>query len=791
MFKTNLKISLRNLMKNKLYSFINISGLTVGMASAILIFLWIQNEMSHDRFHTKIDRIYLMNNRDKSSNGGLVVWNFTSKPMGPAIKKDYPEVEDVVRVNNSGANFLISNGDKHFSIHGDIVDSGFLNMFSFPLQEGDASTALNDVNNIVLTEQLAKKLFGNEDAMGKTVKIDSTNYATVTGVLKDLPNNTSFEFEYLLPWAYATKTGMDDYNWSNNSILTFVLLKQGASAEAFNKKVSNIIISHLQGEKTTGHVFAQPYKGAWLYSKVENGNYVGGRIEQVRMFILIAIFILLIACINFTNLSTARSEKRAKEVGIRKVAGAQKGSLVMQFISESLLLAFVAGVLAVLIVQLSLPAFNEVVGKKLFINYTRPAYWVYAIFFILLTGIIAGLYPAFYLSSFTPVKVLKGTFKPANALVTPRKILVVLQFSFAIALIICTIIVKDQLNYAQNRNAGYSRDNMAFVIMFGDAKRNYELIKQDLINSGAATGVTETSSPLTETWSSSNGFQWQGGDAETNKKMNFKLFSADNDFSSTMKLSLLQGRNIDVEQYKTDSFAILLNETAVKQMGFKKPLGQTVTGFGVNFHVIGVVKDFIIESPYSPVSPMLILGPALGYNVINFKINPTPSFAENLAKAEKVFKQYNPQYPFNCRFYDKEYAMKFADEQRAGTLAALFAGLTIFISCLGLFGLATYMAQNRTKEIGIRKVLGASVTNIAGLLSKEFLELVALSFIIGSPVAWMIMHKWLTNYDYRISIQWWVFASAGLLSFAIAIVTVSFQAIKAAIANPVKSLRTE
>ena len=789
MFRTNLKISFRNLMKNKLYSFINISGLTVGIASAMLIFLWIQNEVSHDRFHTKIDRIYLMNNRDKTSDG-IAVWNFTSKPMGPAIKKDYPEVEDVVRINNSGANFLISNGDKHFSLHGNFVDTGFLNMFSFPLLEGNAGNALSSVNNIVLTEQLAKKLFGNEDAMGKTVKVDSVNYLTVTGVLKDLPSNTSFQFEYLLPWAYATKVGIDDDYWGNNSILTFVLLKQGASLDAFNKKVSNITIEHSKENEATSHVFAQPYKDAWLYSNVENGNYVGGRIEQVRMFTTIAVFILLIACINFTNLSTARSEKRAKEVGIRKVVGAQKTSLVMQFICESIMLALAAGILAVLIVQLCLPAFSGIVGQQLFVNYANPAYWFYTISFILVTGIIAGLYPAFYLSSFRPIKVLKGTFKPVNALVTPRKILVVLQFSFAIALIICTIIVENQINYAQNRDAGYSRDNMAFVIMFGEARKNYNLIKRDLVNSGAAKAVTETSSPLTETWSSTDGFQWQGG-SETDKKMNFKLFSADNDFSSTMNLSLLQGRNIDAEHYKTDSFAILLNETAVKQMGLKDPVGQTVTGFGINFKVIGVVKDFIIESPYEPVTPMIIVGPAFGYNVINFKINPQPSFATNLAKAEKVFKQYNPQYPFNCRFYDKEYAIKFADEQRAGTLAALFAGLTIFISCLGLFGLATYMAENRIKEIGIRKVLGASVTNIAGLLSKEFLKLVAISFVIASPIAWIIMNKWLLNYTYRIRIEWWVFLLAGSLSIIIAVATVSFQAIKAALSNPVKSLRTE
>jgi ABC-type antimicrobial peptide transport system permease subunit len=789
MFRTNLKLALRNLAKNKLYSLINISGLTVGMASAILIFLWIQNEISHDRFHAKIERIYLMNNRDKSSSG-ISVWNFTPKPMALAIKKDYPEVEDAVRVNIGGANFLISNDDKHFSIHGVFVDTGFLSMFSFPLLKGNLHTALNSINNIVLTQQLAKKLFGNEDAMGKTVKVDSMNYLTVTGVLKDLPNNTSFDFEYLLPWTYATKVGMNDDNWGNNSILTFVLLKPGASLDAFNKKVSNITIDHSKEGETSTHVFAQPYADAWLYSKAENGNYVGGRIEQVKLFSIIAVFILLIACINFTNLSTARSEKRAKEVGIRKVVGAQRHSLVTQFLCESILLAFTGGILAIIIVEFSLPAFSGVVGKKLSIDFSNTVYWFYVLLFVLFTGIAAGIYPAFYLSSFRPIKVLKGTFQPVNALITPRKILVVLQFTFAIALIICTIIVKDQINHAQGRDAGYSRNNLAFLIMFGDAPKNYELIKQDLLNSSAATAVTATSAPMTELWANSDGFSWPGseiGDA----KLTFNLYSADNDFSKTMNLSLLQGRNIDVHHYKTDSSAVILNETAVRIMRLKDPIGTIIVGSGFNLHVVGVVKDFILESPYEPIRPMFITGPVFPYFVINFKLNPNPSIAASLQKAEKVFKQYNPQYPFNYRFYDREYAIKFLDEQREATLAGLFTAFTIFISCLGLFGLATYMAENRIKEIGIRKVLGASVTSITTMLSGDFLKLVAVSFIIASPIAWIIMNKWLLNYDYRISIQWWVFLYAGLLSFLIALATVSFQAIKAAIANPMKSLRTE
>ena len=789
MFRTNFKISLRNLMKNKLYSFINISGLAVGMASAILIFLWIQNEVSHDRFFAKSDRIYQMNNRDMY-NGQLYAWNFTSKPLAPAIKKDYPEVEDAVRVNNGGANFLLSNADKHFSLHGIFADAGFLNMFSFPLLEGNAGNALSGVGNIVLTEQLAKKLFGNEDAMGKTIRIDSLDFLAVTGVLKDLPSNTSFEFEYILPWSYAAKVGQDDNYWGNNSVQTFVALKPGASLDAFNKKVSNIIIEHMKEGETTTHMFAQPYKDAWLYSKVENGSYVGGRIEQVRLFIIIAVFILLIACINFTNLSTARSEKRAKEVGIRKVAGAQKYSLILQFITESVLLSVTAGIIAITLAQFSLPLFSEVVGKKIMIDYSNPAYWLCAVAFILFTGVAAGMYPAFYLSSFQPVKVLKGTFQSANNLVTPRKVLVVLQFSFAIALIICTIIVKNQITYAQNRDAGYARNNLAFVIMFGDAHKNSELIKRDLIGSGAATGVALTSAPITEHWSDSNGFTWTGSEQQ-DKNMNFIMYSADAGFSKTMGLTLISGRNIDVAQYPTDSTAMLLNETSVKMMGLKQPLGQLISNNGYAFHVIGVVKDFISESPYYPIKPVFITGPSYQYNVINFRLNPVSSLSANLAKAEAVFKQYNPQYPFNVRFYDSEYQQKFGDEQRTGTLAGLFAGLTIFISCLGLFGLATYMAENRTREIGIRKVLGASVASITGMLSKDFLKLVAISFLIASPLAWMVMSRWLMNYEYRVSIQWYVFLFAGLLSFLIAVVTISFQSIKAALVNPVKSLRMQ
>ena len=791
MFRINFRLSMRSLRKNKLYSFINVSGLAVGLASAILICLWIQHEISHDRFHPNIDRLYLLNNRDQN-NGGAFVNNFTCVPLGPTLRKEYPEVERVVRVNNSGANFLISNGDKHFSIHGNFVDTGFFSMFNFPLVEGNPATALNSVKNIILTQQLAKKLFGDQDAMGKTVRVDSVDYQTVTGVLKDLPTNTSFQFDYLLPWSYRTKLDPYENSWGNTSLLTFVTLKPGISLAEFNKKVANVVIAHVKTGELTNTIFAQPYKDAWLYSNVENGQYVGGRVELVKMFSLIAVFILMIACINFTNLSTARSEKRAREVGIRKVSGALRSGLIMQFIGESILLALLAGILAVGIVQLCLPYFDTVVGVKLTIDYGNPWYWLWALLFIGLTGVLAGIYPAFYLSSFQPVKVLKGAFKPVKTLLTPRKVLVVLQFTFAIALIICTIIVEGQIRFAENRDAGYRRDNLAFLIMFGKAQKNYELIKKELLASGAATAVAETSAPMTESWSSSTGFTWNESNAD-DSKTGFNTFSADKDFSAVMHLQLLQGRNIDYDSYKTDSTAVLLNEAAVKAMRLKHPVGEIIRSMyrGPELHVIGVVKDFILESPYQPVSPMIILGPAFGYLVINFRINEHPSYSENLQKAEKVFLQYNPEYPFNVRFYDQEYLLKFADEQQVGALVGLFAALTIFISCLGLFGLAAYMAENRIKEIGIRKVLGASVADITGLLSKEFLRLVAISFVIASPIAWLVMHSWLLGYQYRIGIEWWVFALTGLLSLFIALATVSFQAVKAALANPIRNLRTE
>lgn len=789
MLKNYLKITWRNLLRHKAFSAINIAGLAIGMASSALILLWIQNEVSYDQFHEKKDRLYSVYNRSVF-DGKLWCWNTTPKIMAQTLKQDYPQIEQTCHTTN--CNFLFSVGDKHLNVSGNFTTPGFLTMFTFPLVSGNPQTALNTINDLVITEKLAKKLFGDDNAMGKTIKIDSNAYFTVTGVMKDLPNNTLFKFEYLMPWSYLKKIGGDDQGWGNNSVQTWALLKPGVTEAQADRSIVNVTRSHSDIKDIS--VFLHPASKWHLYSKFDQkGKVAGGRIETVRIFSIIAAFILIIACINFMNLSTARSEKRAREVGIRKVAGALRSSLISQFLGESVLIALIAGIIALVIVQLSLPAFNLLTDKQLFIPYENPYFWLIALSFILFTGFISGSYPALYLSSFKPVNVLKGTFRAANALITPRKLLVVVQFTFAVVLIVCTIIIRQQLKYAQDRDTGYKKDNLVYVMMTGTDEKNYRLIKNDLISSGAATAVTKTSAPVTQGWSDSWDFMWPGKDIS--KKIDFNIFNTDGDLVKTMGFKLVAGRDIDIRTYPTDSTALILNETAVKTMGFKNPIGQIikrgVPGSYTDWHVVGVVKDFILQSPYEPIKAMVIQGPKSWFNVIHFKLNNAHSTTENLKLAEQVFKKYNPEYPFEYNFIDEDYARKFGDERRTGTLASLFAGLTIIISCLGLFGLAAYMAQNRIKEIGVRKVLGASVTGVTALLSKDFLKLVMISFAVATPIAYMAMYKWLLGYTYRISISIWVFVLAALITIVISLVTVSFQAVKAALANPVKSLRSE
>jgi ABC-type antimicrobial peptide transport system permease subunit len=780
------KIAWRSLFRNTGFSAINISGLAIGIASAIVLLLWIRNELSYDQFHKDRDRIYQVYMRGVVE-GRTETTGSTPMVMASALKMNYQrQIEAVTRVNWVGA-FILSAGDKHLQTYGYLTDPSFLKLFSFPLIKGDPATALQEPHSLVLTEKMAKKLFGDTDPMGQLVRIDSNINFTVTAVMKDLPSNTRFRFEYLVPWSYMKEVGWEESNWGNSNIETYVLLKPGVSERVADNSLHNIIHSHAPDVKN--EVFLHPMRKWRLYSEFKDGKIAGGNINFVRMLGIIAGFILLIACINYMNLSTARSIRRAREVGIRKVIGAGKGSLIARFLGESILIAALSGFLALLIVQPGLNWFNKLIQEDLQIPYDNPWFWLSGAGFILFTGLLAGSYPAFYLSAYRPINVLKGYFKSVHSLVQPRKVLVIVQFSFAIAFIICTLIIYRQINFIWQRKAGYDKDKLAFVYIKGEIRKNYEQIHRELINSGVATSITRTNSPITEIWSGDDGYSWKGKDP--NNRQYFAEFRTDNDFASTMGLKILAGRDIDIRKYRTDSTAIVLNETAVRRMGFKDPIGQQVRNGKDVLQVVGVIQDFVTGSPFAPIAPVVIQGPKSWFGTITFKLSAGNTRAESIEKLGAILKKYNPDYPFEYYFVDEMYASKFKGEEHVGSLAALFAGMAIFISCLGLFGLAAYMAENRIREIGVRKVLGASVGRITTLLSKDFLVLVMVAFVIASPIAWWCMSKWLQDYPYRVQINGWVFVLTGVLSMVVAGGTVGYQAVRAALANPIKSLRSE
>lgn len=787
MLQSFLKIAWRNMIRSKGFSFINIMGLAIGMASSMLILMWIYSEVTYDNFHENRDRIYEAWNRANFS-GKLQSWNTTPKILARTVEKDLPEVEQAARVDWN-SNFLFSIGDKRITESGNIVDSNFLQIFTFPLLRGEPATVLKEHNSIVLTRSFSKTLFGEEDPMGQTVKIDNNQDFKVTGILDELPKNTRFNFKYLVPWSYKRALGDDDNYWGNNSTRTYVMLRPNASIVTANEKMK-VLKPKYDQEDSTWQMFLYPMAKWRLYSSFTDGKEDGGgRIAYVKWFGIIALFILLIACINFMNLSTARSERRAKEVGIRKVVGARKKGLIGQFIGESVLMAVIAGICALLLVSVSLTAFNRLTDKSLNIDFANPYFWILFLGFIAFTGMLAGSYPAFFLSSFQPLKALKGVMNKVNTLVTPRKVLVVLQFTFGIILMICTIIVRQQINYAQQRETGYNKNNLIYHHFTGDITKNYRIIKSELLSSGVASSVAVTSAPITQSWSDGWGQEWEGKDP--NDKTDFFRYNEEEDLGETVGLTFVQGRDFDLSQYPTDSTAMIINESALKVMGFENPIGQLVKDNGEEWHIVGVIKDFILTSPYQPTQPMLIYGAKSWFYTLLIKLNHDRSTAENLKMAEAIFKKYNPQYPFEYKFVDEEYAQKFDNEKRTGTLAGLFSALAILISCLGLFGLATYMAESRIKEIGIRKVLGASVMGLASLLTKDFLKLVIVSFAIAAPLAWWAMHHWLQNYPYHTPVRWEVFALTGIISALIAILTVGYQAVKAALTNPVGSIKNE
>ncbi|MPR34818.1 ABC transporter permease [Salmonirosea aquatica] len=793
MISNYLKIAWRNLIRAKEYTFINGVGLAVGMAASVLIFLWVQSELTYDRFYPKTDRLFQVYNQDVFS-GEPTVWGSTPIPLAPELKANYPDIENTARYISP--TLLLSANEKHLNIHGAFADSTFFHLFDFPFLSGSADYSLSQNNGIVITRSLAMKLYGTTDAIGKTIQVEHRDNFSISGILEDLPNNTQFaDAEYFLPWSYFQALGWGSDEWTSNNYVTYVLLREDAQVDRVNAKIRYVTAAHLKGvldDVSQRAIFLHPASKWHLYSKIENGKLVEGRIATVRLFGIIAAFILLIACVNFVNLSTARSEKRAKEVGIRKVAGAQKFSLVIQFISESVLLTFISGLLAGLLVWASLPAFNNLTAKQLTLDIGSGYFWVVAVGFVLFTGLLAGSYPAFFLSSFQPVKVMKGAYREARSVFSPRKGLVVLQFTFAIVLIISTLIIRQQVRYAQSRERGYDQSNLIYTTLGGDLEKHYGTLRQELLSNGAVVSMTKSLGPITGLNTRQWGVAWPGS-TKKDKDIEFDLFGTDADFLKTTGARLLAGRDIDVGKYPSDSTAILLNETAVKTMRMEVPIGTTVHFQDQDWHVVGVVQDFIFDSPYQAIKPVIIEGPSgsLPHQWVTLRLDSRNATTENLAAVEQIFKKRNPGSPFEYTFVDDSYNAKFAEEQRIGSLTGLFTGLTIFIACLGLFGLAAHTAQQRTKEIGIRKVLGATVGSVVQLLTKEFMALMFIAFAVATPIGWYAMEEWLTDYEYRVSIGGGVFLLTLLVATLIVVLTVSFQAVKAALMNPVKSLRSE
>ncbi len=786
MIRNYFVIAFRNLLKTKGFTVINVSGLAVGMATAILIAAWIYNEVSFDRFHVNRKNIYQTWNRG-TMDGKIQCWPNTPKVLGPTLKAEFADVKEVSRTFMRW--FVTIAGDRKISTQALITDPSFLKIFSFPLAEGDVNTALNEGYSIVVTKKMALKMFGNTNVMGKEIKIDNEHYQ-VTGILEDLPTNTDFSFDYLLSWEYMRRTGDDEVNWANNGVFTYVLLGDGVNGDLVNQKIKDVTIRH-SNSVVKEEIFLHPLDRWHLYSRFENGISAGGRIETVQLFGLIGIFVLLVACINFMNLTTARSEKRAKEVGVRKVAGAGRSSLIWQFLIESIALAAVAGVIALVLVQAALPSFNTLIGQWVEIPMAEPVFWLSVLAFIVITGLIAGSYPAFFLSSFRPVSVLKGAFRKSVSNFSTRKVLVVSQFSFAVVLIISTLVVVEQIRFTESRERGYQSEQLIYHWLTGDLDNNYPALKSELIQSGVASSVTKTLSPLTMILSDTWDLEWQG--KQPGDKTDFERLSADEHLVQTASLTLVQGRDLDLQQYPSDSTGMLINEAAAKAFGFKDPIGQTIKETdGTVYHIVGVVKDFITGSPDQAVKPLIMGGvKGNGFNAIHIKLNPGLDTHDAIAKVQALFQKYNSGYPFEFHFSDEDYMQKFNDTKRTATLVSVFTLLTIFISCLGLFGLATYMAEMRVKEIGIRKVLGASVMKITTLIAKDFLSLVVIAIIIGAPLAWYFMSTWLQEFAYRITLSWSVFAIASALCFLLAVITVGYQAIKAAMGDPVKSLRSE
>ncbi len=786
MFKNYFKTAVRNIVKNKTFSVINICGLGLGIACSLFVYLWVQDERSYDDFHANGERLYkvIVNNKDKTGSiSGSA--EFSPGLLAEALKKEIPEIEHAAMVAWDD-DLLFTVNEKSARENGRYASPDFFEMFSFPLLQGNAKTALSSPDNIVISQKLADNYFGKQNPIGKTVRIDDKRDYIVSGVAANLPENSSIKFGFMLPIRHF----FDDNQWlvsgwGHYGPATYVTLRANASAENVNAKIRDFISQHdaKENDKTLS---LQLYKNMYLYSRFTNGIADGGRIEYVRLFSVIGVFILLIACINFMNLATARSVKRAKEIGVRKVVGAVKSRLFSQFLLEALITTFLAVVVSVVLLISLLPAFNAITEKHISLHITDPSLILLLLCLAIATGFIAGSYPALFLSSLNPLTVLKGSLKFKHRDVFFRKGLVVFQFTLSVILIVCTVVVYKQMNYVQAKNLGLDRSNIIYMPLEGGLTKNYDVFKSEAMATGLIQDISQCTTIPTNVHTWSYGYSWTGKDP--NEKIKLMEIHAGYDFIKTMKIQLIAGRDFSAD-YGTDSSGFLINEEAAKIMKLRQPLGETISQ--PNGKIIGLIKNFHARSLHDPIEP-LVIGlrekPEGGVAIIRSKPGKTKQV---LATLETASKKFNPKYPFDFSFADDHFAQQYHGEMMVGQLADIFAFIAIFISCMGLFGLSMFMAEQRTKEIGIRKVVGASVARIVVMLSKDFLLLVIIAFVIATPFAWWAMNEWLQGFAYKTDIGWIVFALSGFAAIAIALATIGFQAVKAAMANPVKSLKTE
>ncbi|NRF40834.1 ABC transporter permease [Pedobacter foliorum] len=787
MFRLNLKIALRNLWKNKGYTLINVGGLAIGLASCMVLLMYVAYEWSFDRQFSNYEKIYMVyNNMD--ANGEITTWPTTPTPMAREIRDKIQGVEYAAH-SSFPENQLISYGSNSFKKIAIYAEPSFLKMLNYKFISGNAANALQQVNTVILTETLAKNLFGNEDPINKIVKLGNTEGLKVEAVIKDIPQSSSFRFDYLLPWGLLEKFDPQrkELNWKSNNSLTLLQLKDNHVFEQVSDQMKGI---YKRNRKiSASEALLQPLSKVHLYDKFENGKSVGGKIDQLRIFFILAFCILLIACVNFMNLSTARSEKRAKEVGIRKAIGSSRKSLVSQFILESMLMAFIGMLVAFALMELALPYFNGLLNIGLVIGYSDWRFWSALIGLSLLTGFIAGSYPAFYLSSFEPVKVLKGFSIAGNSSLSIRKILVVFQFVFAVCLIVCTSVIYQQLNYIKNKPIGYNRAGLLEIPIQGNLRTESQLmlVKDQLLKSGAVTDVTYFSQSLNDGGNNSSDFNWPG--KKTNEVFLFNYRSSGYNFTKTTGAEMLTGR--DFSPQFADSATIIVNEAAVKMMGLKQAVGTVIKKGDIPYTIIGVMKNYVSESPYKNANPTVMFYSIGEVSSIIVRIKPDQNISTSIEQIDGIFKKINPDFPVDSRFVNDDFEQKFQNEKLLGTLSNWFGGFAIFISCLGLLGLALFIAEQRKKEISIRKVLGASTGNILTLLNRDFIKLVIIANLVAFPIAYIIIHKWLSAFEYRISISFLPFALAGCISILIAVLTVSIQSVKVVKANPIDALKYE